>query len=364
MKKTKIALFYGGKITRHLVMIREAAKKLKVDLKLVSYNLVSFETETGKVSLRGEDLNQFEIVFFRTTGKHWEEVDLVLKQLKKEVIVVDPLVKEGKPSYACKAWQIMKLKESGIPVPKTVYGSLWYLYNLMVGLQNVSLPCDHFSDSVNVCTLKFARKTITSAGNDPPFNFPVILKGSGGDRGTRVFKADNREELEKLIRDLRKSETEEGKRYMLQEYIENRGDYRVLVLGKKVLGVMKRYRKDKKDFRNNFSVGGEVEVAQLPEEIKKMAVEAAKVCGLMVAGVDIMPRYLNPRQHFSAQVSVLPRSNSLKNIDHGLSNNREDYVVLEVNKGPQFWGFMKATGIDVPAEIVKFLISLSKNKFA
>jgi len=182
------------------------------------------------------------------------------------------------------------------------------------------------------------RVAVALPKNTPasPFHFPIILKGSGGDRGTRVFKANNLEELEKLIKELRKSETEEGKRYMLQEYIENQGDYRVLVLGEKVLGVMKRYRKDKKDFRNNFSVGGEVEVAELPEEIKKMAVEAAKVCGLMVAGVDVMP----------------------KNIDHGLSNNRGDYVVLEVNKGPQFWGFMKATGIDVPMEIVKFLVSL------
>ena len=51
----------------------------------------------------------------------------------------------------------------------------------------------------------------------------------------------------------------------------------------------------------------------------------------MVAGVDIMPK-------------------------------GDDYVVLEVNKGPQFWGFMKATGIDVPMEIVKFLVGLSKNK--
>ena len=357
-KNIKIALFYGGKITRHLVMIREAARKLKVDLKLVSYNLVSFETETGKVSLRGEDLNQFEVVFFRTTGKHWEEVDLVLKQLKKEV-VVDPLVKDGKPSYACKAWQMMKLKESGIPVPKTVYGSLWYLYEIMGGSRDI------FPGALT----NARRVAVALPKNTPasPFHFPIILKGSGGDRGTRVFKANNLEELEKLIKELRKSETEEGKRYMLQEYIENQGDYRVLVLGEKVLGVMKRYRKDKSDFRNNFSVGGEVEVAELPEEIKKMAVEAAKVCGLMVAGVDIMPRYLNSRQRFSGSVNVgrsppegdFDAQKYAKNIDFELSNIRDDYVILEVNKGPQFWGFMKATGIDVPMEIVKFLKSLS-----
>jgi len=328
-KKVKIALFYGGKISRHLVMIREAARKLNVDLKLISYNQVCFDTEENKVVLRDKTLlESFEVVFFRTTGKHWEEVDLINYELRisnyelgKRPIIVDPIVLDGKPSQACKAWQMLKLKEAGIPVPKTVYGSLWYLYDLM----NKPTP----------------NPSLDKEGN-PLFSFPIILKGSGGDRGTRVYKANNLTELEKLVRDLRKSETEEGRRYMLQEYIENKGDYRVLILGEKVLGVMKRFRKDRSDFRNNFSVGGEVEVAELPEEIKKMAVEAARVCGLMVAGVDIMPR----------------------NVDFELSNKRNDYVVLEVNKGPQFWGFMKATGIDVPMEIVKFLVSLSKNKFA
>jgi RimK family alpha-L-glutamate ligase len=352
--RTKIALFYGGKITRHLVMIREAAKKLKVDLKLVSYNLVSFETETGKVSLRGEDLNQFEVVFFRTTGKHWEEVDLVLKQLKKEVIVVDPLVKSGKPSYACKAWQMMKLKEVGIPVPKTVYGSLWYLYEVMTS--QLSARHNFLGSGESAMQAQFRPKNVISPNcigknTPPPFSFPVILKGSGGDRGTRVFKANNLEELEKLIKELRKSETEEGKRYMLQEYIENEGDYRVLVLGERVLGVMKRYRRDKKDFRNNYSVGGEVEVSDLPEEIKEMAVKAAKVCGLMVAGVDVMPR-------INYQLSI-KSTGFRKAQNYELSNNPKDWAILEVNKGPQFWGFMKATGIDVPMEIVKFLKSLS-----
>ena len=44
-----------------------------------------------------------------------------------------------------------------------------------------------------------------------------------------------------------------------------------------------------------------------------------------------------------------------------MSDNPKDYVILEVNKGPQFSGFMKATGIDVPREIVKYLVSL-RNK--
>jgi RimK family alpha-L-glutamate ligase len=301
-----------------------------VRLDLVSYNRVVFDTNELKVKIRGNlkngtedkvrnegwlDVNDYNVLFFRTTGKHWEEVDLIVGQLPKDggPVVVDPIVMNGKPSMACKAYQMLALKKAGIEVPKTVYGSLWYLYEFMERQNPLSAKAD-----------------ISLQKGNLHFQFPVILKGSGGDRGTRVFKTDNLKELEKLVRDLRKSETEEGKRYMLQEFIPNDGDYRVLVLGKKVLGVMKRASQNEKEFRNNYSAGGTVEVADLPEEVKQLAIKAADVCGLWVAGVDVAFRDFDKTKP----------------------------VIWEVNKGPQFKGFMKATGIDVPAEIVKFLISL------
>jgi len=334
----KIAVFFGGKISKHLVLVRNAATRLRqgyggqgkidVELDLVSYNNVCFETETGKITLRGKDVNEYDVLFFRTTGKHWEEVDLIINSIKApRPVIVDPLVEYGKPSYACKAWQMLKLKEAGIDVPRSVYGSLWYLYEVMAREDNSHQRI--FSSGESARQAQCQEKLLVSNYH---FSFPVILKGSGGDRGTRVFKANNLKELEKLVRDLRKSETEEGKRYMLQEYIENDGDFRVLVLGEKVLGVMKRSSQSKDEFRNNYSAGGKVEVADLPEEVKKLAVKAAKVCGLAVAGVDVAFRDFDKNKP----------------------------VVWEVNKGPQFKGFMKATGIDVPKEIVKYLVSLKK----
>ena len=197
-QNVKIALFFGGKISRHLVLIKKAAKKLGVRLDLVSYNRVAFDTEELRVKIRGNldgqiqgsartiknegwlDINDYDVLFFRTTGKHWEEVDLVVSQVQRAEMgfrpyIVDPIVLSGKPSMACKAYQMLALKKAGIEVPKTTYGSLWFLYETMRADTGIR-----------------------------PYNFPVIIKGSGGDRGTRVFKADNLEELEKLVRDLRK----------------------------------------------------------------------------------------------------------------------------------------------------------------
>ena len=222
---TKIALFFGGKISKHLVLVRNAARKMGEQLDLVSYNNVCFETETGKISLRGKDVNDYDVLFFRTTGKHWEEVDLIINSITapkashlggQGPIVVDPLVRFGKPSYACKAWQMLKLKEAGIDVPKSVYGSLWYLYEVMA--RNYSPEDRVFSTGEAARQAQNQEKILEG---EYKFDFPIILKGSGGDRGTRVFKADNLKQLEKLVRKLRISETKEGKRYMIQEYIEN-----------------------------------------------------------------------------------------------------------------------------------------------
>lgn len=371
-KQTKIALFFGGKISQHLVLIKKAAKKIGVRLDLVSYNRVAFDTEDLTVKIRGNLNNEgqkldsahtkthtvknegwlniadYDVLFFRTTGKHWEEVDLIVNQIQisnfqfpKKTIIIDPIVLNGKPSMACKAYQMLALKSAGIEVPKTIYGSLWYLFETVKVSQSIFVDPHSNARRVDATVPKNTFATT--------FSFPVIIKGSGGDRGTRVFKADNIEEMEKLVRDLRKSETEEGKRYMLQEFIPNDGDYRVLVLGKKVLGVMKRSSQSLEEFKNNYSAGGKVEVATLPSNILDLAVKAARVCGLAIAGVDIM---LKSKSKFLI-------SNFQTKKEKDMSDNPNDYVILEVNKGPQFKGFMQATGIDVPMEIVKFLVSLN-----
>ena len=51
-EKAKIAVFFGGKISQHLVMLKKAAKKLGVRLDLVSYNRVCFETDDLTIKIR------------------------------------------------------------------------------------------------------------------------------------------------------------------------------------------------------------------------------------------------------------------------------------------------------------------------
>jgi hypothetical protein len=220
MNNKKIAIFYGGKLSKHLCLLRKAARDMKVQVDLISYNKVSFDTNC----LENTSFGDYNVIFFRTTGKHWEEVNFVVDWVKKnnpKCKIVDPLVEKGRPMDACKAWQMVELTKNNIEVPRTIYGSLWTLFSCMNFFRDNSSFSSKFFIA-GECMRSMQQKTSTS--KDFCLNFPVILKGSSGDRGTNVFKINNIKQLEAKVRELRKIEIEGGKRYMLQEFIPNDGD--------------------------------------------------------------------------------------------------------------------------------------------
>jgi ribosomal protein S6--L-glutamate ligase len=65
------------------------------------------------------------------------------------------------------------------------------------------------------------------------------------------------------------------------------GDVRVLVVGKEVLGAMKRIVPEG-DFRSNASLGANAEKVEMTSEMEEVALKAANVMGYDVAGVDLM----------------------------------------------------------------------------
>ncbi|MEE8294978.1 MAG: RimK family alpha-L-glutamate ligase, partial [Sphingomonadales bacterium] len=112
---------------------------------------------------------------------------------------------------------------------------------------------------------------------------------------------------------------------LVQEFIKEAGgeDIRCLVIGTKVVAAMKR-KGAEGDFRSNLHRGGSAEMVKITPAERAMAVKAAKVMGLNVAGVDLL------------------RSN------HGP-------VVMEVNSSPGLEGVEKATGKDVAGLMIEFL---------
>lgn len=179
---------------------------------------------------------------------------------------------------------------------------------------------DHFNIPVPKTLVVKDLKTLEDAAQE--FRFPVIIKTIYGTHGRGVFLAESKRSLGPIVEYL--LAREKGP-VQLQEYIkEAKGqDLRVFVLGKKIIAAMSRVAKSG-EFRANFHKGGSVQVADLSKEEKKVAIDATKVMGLDVSGVDILRTKSGPK-------------------------------IIEVNSNPGLEGISKASGVDVASKMVDFL---------
>jgi RimK family alpha-L-glutamate ligase len=302
VNSNNILVLFGGQMSDHLTQIKEELKKRGENACFGNYKELIFKSgsidQTPIVTWRGIDLNQFRVIFFRLIGARWEIITLINLYLQdrieeKKVILIDPLAKSLKRYLGLKLSQVMALQNHNLPTPQTFWGYLEEIQKL--------------------------------AGNE--IGFPMIIKRSGGSHGTRVHLAKSQLELNKIISQIMPQETVENKRFIAQEFIPNHGDVRVLVLDNQALGGIKRMRSED-EFRNNVSRGGKAEaLKELPQELAEIAVKSAAAVDLSFAGVDI--------------------------VEH---QDTGKHYVLEINRSPQFSGFMKATGMNVPAKLAEFLI--------
>ena len=142
---------------------------------------------------------------------------------------------------------------------------------------------------------------------------PVIIKLLRGTQGVGVMKAESAEGVESIIDTLWGL----GQNIILQEFIaESMGrDLRAIVIGGELVAAMRRTAK-KGEFRANLHRGGRPQRVQLPAEYARAALDAARIMGLGIAGVDLLESKDGPR-------------------------------VIEVNSSPGLRGVERATGVDV-----------------
>jgi ribosomal protein S6--L-glutamate ligase len=155
---------------------------------------------------------------------------------------------------------------------------------------------------------------------------PVVIKLLEGTQGIGVVLAETNKAAESIVEAFMGLKAN----ILVQEYIKEAGgaDIRCLVVGGKVIAAMKRQAAEG-EFRSNLHRGGSAEVVKLSPAERKTAVDAAKVMGLHMCGVDIL------------------RSNS-------------GPVVMEVNSSPGLEGIELATGKDVATMVVEFLEKTAK----
>ena len=152
---------------------------------------------------------------------------------------------------------------------------------------------------------------------DKPINYPCIAKAVAASKGRDNYLVDSIEQLEAILRD----EQNPKKFFIVQPYIPNDGDCRILVMNGKVVRVIHREAKAGSHL-NNTSQGGTASllaVSELPQTVIDDSAKIAKLFRREITGVDM-----------------------IKDKESG------DYYFLEVNNMPQL-----ATGSYVREKLVQ-----------
>jgi ribosomal protein S6--L-glutamate ligase len=150
---------------------------------------------------------------------------------------------------------------------------------------------------------------------------PVIIKLLEGTQGVGVILAENQKVAEAIIETLHGAK----QNVLVQKFVaESKGkDVRAFVVGNRVIAAMRRVAQGQ-EFRSNIHRGGKAEPIELDKEYERTAIEAARILGLRIAGVDMLESKDGPQ-------------------------------VIEVNSSPGLEGIETCTGLDVAGQIIDYI---------
>jgi ribosomal protein S6--L-glutamate ligase len=159
---------------------------------------------------------------------------------------------------------------------------------------------------------------------------PLIIKLLESTQGKGVVLAETNKAAESVINAFKSVKTN----ILVQEFIKeaNGQDIRCFVINGKVIASMQR-QAEKGEFRANIHQGGKASLVKITPEERRLAIKAAKVLNLAVAGVDIIRSNKGP-------------------------------LLLEVNSSPGLEGIEKATGVDIANGMIQAIerkLKYSKN---
>ncbi|MDX2083181.1 MAG: 30S ribosomal protein S6--L-glutamate ligase [Rickettsiales bacterium] len=150
---------------------------------------------------------------------------------------------------------------------------------------------------------------------------PLVVKLLEGTKGVGVVLAETAKAAESVINAFRSLKAD----ILVQHYIkESKGqDIRCFVIGGKVVASMERTAQEG-EFRANIHLGASARAIEVSQEESALAIKAAKIIGLEVAGVDMV---------------------------RSVSGSK----ILEVNSSPGLEGIENATGVDIADKMIEHL---------
>ena len=248
-----------------------------VEYTVSTYSELIFSIDVGRCSVivhpDNRDLSEFDVIYFRRfNGDHARAMAAAIYAADAGVKILDSEILTRKGSIT-KLTQYMKLAINCIAIPQTLSAEQDLLKSMLE------------SDELKL-------------------KYPLVMKIADATRGAANELVHDKDGALMFIKDYPEGEI------LVQEYIDNDGDYRVWVLGDKLGPVFYRQRDEINTHKNNTSQGASLLQVRDPNEIlliKDLALNAAKLLNREIAGVDVVKR---------------------KGVD-------SDYRIFEVNRAPQ-----------------------------
>ena len=229
-------------------------------------------------------------------------------------------------------------------IPRVGSSTTYYQKAVFRHLERMGVLFINSSDSIDTVKDKLYTMQILAQNNVPhpktmlvrnpvdvsyvekKIGFPIVVKSLSGTHGKGVYLAKDKKNFSQLMDMM--EQFNDRFNILLQEYVsDSHGkDLRIMVVGGKVIGAMKRESQDG-DFRANITRGAGAKPVEMDEQMEFLSLESTKLLGLDIGGVDLL-------------------------YDNG------GYKICEVNSSPGFSGMEKYTDNKVAEQIVTYV----KNK--
>jgi len=231
--------------------------------------LIDGDRTSIRIRQTGEDIKEFDTVICISAPNHnsmdsfaaFACYSAVGSYCRKNQI---KMIDDNFCSHSGKLFEMWRCWEKDIAVPKTAYGDLDFLKQQLGAFGGVA-----------------------------------VLKSVYGSKGKDNYLVHSAEEIEQSL---------EGKScadFILQNFIENDGDYRIITFDYEPKLAIYR-SSGGKDHRNNTSLGGHADIVEMTPELAEIAHKTAEAMDIKFAGVDIITDK-NTGEHYILEINRTPQ---------------------------------------------------------
>ncbi|NKB47566.1 MAG: 30S ribosomal protein S6--L-glutamate ligase [Legionellales bacterium] len=269
--------------------LREAAQSRGHDVEVIDYLhcYMNITSQKPSIHYQGNQIGPFDAIIPRIGAKRTFYGAAIVRQFETiGTYSINPSIAITRSRDKLRSLQLLAMK--GIDMPITGFAHA---------------PSD-VDDLINII-------------GGPPF----IIKLIEGTQGVGVVLAETKKAAESVIQTFMGLNAN----IILQEFIKeaNGCDIRCLVVGDKVVAAMQRTA-EPGEFRANVHRGGRAEVITITKAEREAAIQAAKIMGLRMAGVDLLRSQRGP-------------------------------LILEINSSPGLEGIETTTQKDIAKKIIEYL---------